>query len=202
LREPAKPPAPYPPTAPVKKAPFLPSESLAIRRLGGVEGPSGSGVKIYVFRDVLEELIFTSSFRPAQTSTGVLTGGFYEGPAGRYVEVRGYQDTAVVESTLQFAQRLRRTWVELWRDRALQEAGLLPLGWFVSRPSCDGRPGPFELITHLSFFNRPYHLMCVLDALSRRLGFYQQVGEAELANMAFNLIESAAAKKEQVDANH
>ena len=190
-------PTPCPPTAPVKKSPFLPGETIEIRRLGRLEE---TDLTVYIFRDVLEELIFASAFQPALTTTGILTGGFYRGPAGEYVEVRGYQDTAVVDTTRQFAERLRSDWEQLWRDRSLRQKGLLPLGWFVSRPGCAAKPGPFELITHLSYFNLRYQLFAMLDPLSRVLGVYRRLGQQRLENIAFNLIQGTTPRKEQRDA--
>lgn len=171
---------------PVPKPPVLPSDRLSVRRIGEL---GGTRPTVYVFRDVLDELVFTARYRPLECTAGILTGGHYVGPAGPYVEVRGFCDSAVVESSHEFSQQLRQTFRSLQERADLAELGLLPLGWFVSRPGSQGRPGPFELITHCTWFNRPYHVCLVLDSEEERLGMYRQVEGCRLVNVGFNLIE-------------
>lgn len=185
-----------PTVLPVPKSPFLPSENYDIRRLGehDTEAPT-----VYIFQDVAEELIFTAQFRVAQMSVGVLTGGYYEGPAGRYVELRGFDHSRVVESMLEFAHQLRMDWPSMRQDKTLLEARLIPLGWFVSRPGCKAQPGPFELMIQLSFFNLPYHIGILIDPVSRELGVYHSGGSSRMKNVGFNLIRAAAKQTEQED---
>jgi hypothetical protein len=174
---------------PVPKKPFLPGAGVSIRRLGRSETKPGLPT-LYVFGDVTEELLFASTFQPTQALAGYLTGGYYQGAAGRYIEVRGFHQSTVVDSSLEMARRLKQEWLALHKDPALSEAGLIPVGWFYSRAGSGARPGPFELIVHLTYFNRPYHVLWLLDPAQRLTGLYQQWPDGELCNVAFNLIEA------------
>jgi hypothetical protein len=172
---------------PVPKAPFLPSDRFSIHRVGTTDS---SNLTVYLFHDVVEELIFSARFQPAHKTTGFLTGGYYTGPAGEFVELRGFCDSAVVDNVQTFTRRLGANWHRLRRDRELLESGLVPLGWFVSKPDCGGKLGPYELICHLTYFNLPYHLCLVLDPIRHVLGLYRQVADGRLTNIGFNLIKT------------
>ena len=185
-------------THPVPKKPILPSDSLSVRRIGTV---NNSAMSVYLFHDVAEELVFSSQFRHAQTAAGVLTGGFSSGPAGEYVEVRGFHDATVLESTLDFADHLARNWSDLVAYSDLVEKGLRPIGWFLSRPGCGARLGPFELIVHLSYFNLPYQILLLLDPVEGKVGLYIGGEDGRLLNIGFNLIEAAQENGDRSDGN-
>ena len=174
-------------THPVPKKPILPSDSLTVRRVGSVNSSARS---VYLFHDVAEELLFSSQFRHTLTAAGILTGGYFAGPAGEYVEVRGFHGATVLDSTLDFAEHLRRNWNDLAAYSDLVEQGLRPVGWFLSRPGCGGELGPFELIVHLSYFNLPYQVLLMLDPIERKLGLYISGENDHLLNIGFNLIEA------------
>ena len=174
-------------TQSVPKQPILPSESLSVRRIGTV---NNSAMSVYLFQDVAEELVFSSRFHHAQTAAGILTGGFYSGPAGEYVEVRGFHDATVLDSTLDFADHLSRNWDDLVAYSDLVDQGLRPIGWFLSRPGCSAHLSPFELIVHLSYFNLPYQILLLLDPIEAKVGLYIGGEDDRLLNIGFNLIEA------------
>jgi hypothetical protein len=180
------------PVRPVPKKPFLPGRQVKIRRVGQ---PEASDLTVYVFYDVAEELVFASRFQPNVTLASLLVGGYYRGPAGLYVEVRGFRHSQIVESSLEFAAFLRRDWDRLQGDEELALAGLIPVGWSLSRPRSKARFGPFELLVQLSYFNRPYHVCLMLDPISRQAGAYRQVADGEIGNVGFNLIEPIANRR-------
>ncbi|MBN1947574.1 MAG: hypothetical protein JW797_18035 [Bradymonadales bacterium] len=173
---------------PIPKQPFLPDDRFRIRRIGQ---PDGSGFTVYLFYDVAEEILYASEYRMALNSAGVLTGGYYRGAAGPFVEVRGFQNSAVVENSLEFAHHLQNQFRPIHQDPDLIETGQRPVGWFYSHPGSGAILGPYELMVQLSYFNLPYHLCLVLDPQQRRAGLYCNVGEARLRNIGFNLIEPA-----------
>ncbi len=172
---------------PVPKAPFLPDDRFSIQRIGSTDNYD---LTVYLFHDVIEELLFTAQFQPALKTAGFLTGGYYAGPAGRYVELRGFQDSSVIDSVRAFSRTIGMDWARLRHDRDLQESGLVPLGWFLSKPDCLGKPGPYELINHLTYFNLPYHFCLLIDPLRQVLGLYRQVDKGRLVNVGFNLIKT------------
>jgi len=187
---------------PIPKTPFLPSDRFSIRRIGSTENHD---LTVYFFHDVIEELIYTARFQPALVTAGFLTGGYYSGPAGRYVELRGFQDSAVIDkeqAVFAFSRRLWRDWARQHQERKLRDSGLVPLGWFLSKPDCHGKPGPYELICHLTYFNLPYHLCLLLDPLEQVLGLYRQVREGYLENIGFNLIETISTREDKNHEDH
>lgn len=181
------------------KAPILPSRSLRIRRLGD---PDHTVLTAYVFSDVIEELIFSSTYRGEQMAAGILIGGYYQGPAGEYIEVRGFRDDVTLDTTLDYAADLSGMWDLLMNDPELLDLGLRPLGWYVSRAGCRGQIGPFELIVHQSFFNLPCHVLLMLDPLESQLGLYAAEDGDRLANIGFNLIEAGQEQGGSRDGNH
>ncbi|MCA9565347.1 MAG: hypothetical protein KC561_17735, partial [Myxococcales bacterium] len=64
---------------PTPKPPHLPNERLKIRRLGERRY---ADLTVYAFRDVAEELTYASAYHSDQVTAGILTGGYYSGPAG------------------------------------------------------------------------------------------------------------------------
>ncbi len=187
------------PTAPLRptpKAPFLPNDRFRIRRVGKTDDV---GVTVYAFFDVIEELLYASNYLPNQASAGVLTGGYYLGPAGEFVEIRGFRDSVLIESTLAFADTLKRDWERLRTDLTLVEAGLRPIGWFLSQPGCAGQLGPFEHIVHGSYFNLPFQLLLLLDPVKRLTGLYLNGADGRLRNVGFNIIESVPAEPTPID---
>lgn len=174
-------------TNPVRKRLILPGEGLTVRRLGEL---NPDAMTVYCFHDVSEELIFSSEFRRAHTTAGILTGGYYLGPAGEYVELRGFRDVQMLEETSEFAEHLKRDWKHIVADSSLTEKGLRPIGWFVSRPGCHAEIGPFELILHLSYFSLPYQVLLMLDPLEQKVGLYILDEADRLVNIGFNMIEA------------
>jgi hypothetical protein len=171
---------------PTPKTPYLPNDRINIRRLGQIDHNNITG---YVFHDVIEELFFASEFRTAQITGGILTGGFYEGPAGAYVEIRGFKDYILIEDTTEFLKYLDSNWETLIKDEGLAVAGLRPVGWYLSKPDSGAELGAFEFIIQMSYFNLPYSHFVLLDPIQKKMGMYSFNEDNLMRNVGFNLIE-------------
>lgn len=178
--------------APVPRLPHLEDPRFETRRYGGPDAPPADAPELFIFHDVLAELGYRASFAPNESSACLLTGGWYLGPAGPYVEIDGFRDTVVLDrgrpGSLGMLDHLRahRSLVEP-QPRPLT-GGELVVGCAQLRPGCQGRFAPEDLILMNTFFARPYHVMLLVDPRDGTLGFYARTETAQIVNVPLQVV--------------
>ncbi len=169
---------------PIPKAPFLPSARVRIQHFGQRHE---AGPRIYLFADVLDELTRQAAWRP-DPCVCLLTGGFYDGPAGPYIEIQGFAEAAWLEHTREAQGVFKRRYKALRETLARDSPEQRVVGWFHGLPGCGGQPDPEVLLVHMTWFNLPFQVCMLLDPQDERLGFFHRGPDGALHNVGFKLI--------------
>lgn len=171
---------------PIQKPPLLPSARVHIRHFGerDAEGPM-----IYIFADVLDELLLQASYR-GDPCVAVLVGGHYMGPAGAYIEIQGFAETSWLERTRDAVSYLQRRHQALRQSLAAEAPGQQILGWSHGLPGSGARMDEETLLVHLTFFNLPHQVCLVSDPEAEAAGFYRRDRQGTIRNIGFKLIAS------------
>lgn len=166
------------------KPPILPSESVRIIRRGTLER---AGPTLYVFADVLEEVLFHAGYRD-EPSLCLLIGGGYAGPAGRYIEVEGFAASRYVAHIDDAASALARAVPDLAAE--LTDPREQILGWSFGAAGSQGRMTHEALRIHMTWFNLPHQVFLSIDPASQQYGFHQRGHDGRMLNIGFNLIRA------------
>lgn len=181
--------------APVPRLPHLEHPDFVTRHVGTDE--PDDLVQLFIFRDVLAELRYRSEFAPHEASACLLTGGWFLGPHGPYVEIDGFRDTVAVDGAMALVNYLRAHRELVSAPPAPVPAAELVVGCCQLRPGCAGRFAPEDLILLNTFFPRPYHVMLMVDPSESddpargQLGFYVRSGAGQIVNAPFVLVAAA-----------
>lgn len=177
---------------PLRKPPLLPSSRIRIRRFGqhDTDGPT-----VYIFLDVLDEIIFHTRYRQGDQSAMVLTGGLFEGPAGPFVEVQGFMEAMYVGSTADWLTTLQHRY-PIVRDHLQHTSPQTSvLGWMLGVPGGRATMDASALVVHLTFFNLPHQLLLAVDPISGEMAVYRRGPDGRMRNIGFNVI----AQRHQVE---
>ncbi|MEM1347609.1 MAG: hypothetical protein AAGI01_03570 [Myxococcota bacterium] len=163
----------------------------------------GANVRFFLFRDVLEELVFAARYdeRPC---VGLLTGSFGIEDRGPFVEVTGFEglEFADEEAT---GRRSRTIYAHLKGvlSKAFAKAptmmtpqGLSPVGMFVHDPGGGAQLTEDMVQVHLSLFNIPFQVLLVADAPADLIGCYARVARGRFFSAAFHTVSRASARGE------
>lgn len=170
---------------PIEKAPPLPSESLRLRRFGQ---PDPDGRRTYVFFDVFDELIFHAKYRAGVDSAALLVGGAYMGPAGPFVEIRGFVEATYLRTLDGWMRLLRDRYREIWRSVRAGDPTQSIVGWSHGSPGSGAVMSAELLRVHLSFFNLPHQVFVSVDSASEEIALFRRQPEGPMANVGFNAI--------------
>lgn len=143
--------------------------------------------KVYVWADVLNELMRAASRRPTVMQAAILVGNVCAGPGERFVEIRGYMDLDRHDDPLDFARNINEEWTTLVnRARRIGE-GMSVLGWAALREQPTPLPRDIQL-AHRSFFNLPYQLLCTIDPALEEVALYGFDETSHLVQVGFQLV--------------
>ena len=141
-------------------------------------------IEVVAFRDFIDEPCYRALYAPEQTSFSLLTGGWFVGPQGNYVEIDGFRDTIPVPDATAFAHRLRR-------DKSLlfgEDDNELLVGCCALRPGSGGEMKPDDLILLNTFFNHPFHLYVMIDGGLDSVAFYARNAAGRFINVPVTLL--------------
>jgi proteasome lid subunit RPN8/RPN11 len=145
----------------------LPSNFVAI---GAVENDD---VKVYILRDVYEEIERFARSDTARELGGILLG-LHTARADRlhviisaFIEAR-YADASA--STLTFTHE---TWDFVHREHARLHPDLKILGWQHTHPNYGIFLSNYDMFIQENFFNLPFHVAYVTDPKRNQRGFFQ-----------------------------
>lgn len=162
-------------------------EHLDARPVGDI---SGQEVRVFLYRDVLDELAFAASYRQ-EPSFAILMGAFAVDEQGPFLEVTGFsrfQYTAGLDSLY---HNVKDQLDELTEERTQYPSAQHDhvVGVFVAAPGCDGELPAQVARTHLSLFNVPYQLAVVVDPDSGKLGVHARAPASRFYNSPFWVVE-------------
>lgn len=179
-------------TRPVRtssKAPLLPSDRIQITRLGP---PGEKGPTVYIYADVLEEIIYHANYRDSDSAT-LLLGGSYRGPAGEYVEIQGFAESTYLDKTLDLYGIFSRSYTGVCADLAQNNPVQSVLGWSANTRQTLAKMSRDQLIIHRTFFNAPQQIFLALDTEQEALSLYRHDETGKVFHLGFNLISTRGA---------
>lgn len=202
---------PPPSPAPIPRLPHLEDPHILATRCGQLAHPDPKSVglgDIFIFRDVLEELCYRALYTPDAGSFMALTGGWFVGPFGPYIEIDSFRDAVYASSTLSlltFLTQHRELWPQPTQPKqtttpkpdsgpgfgsaAEPNTKPLHLGNCLVLPGCGARLGPDEVLLFNSFLNAPYHTLLLIDPTTEQLGFYARDAQRNFYNLPFWLLD-------------
>ncbi len=148
----------------------------------------GDGAALYVWADVIEELVYAALHAPHTRQAALLLGGAWQGPNGDFVEVRGFSSLMKGDVDADFATELADDW-RLLNNRASRIGeGMGVVGWATMREGISGRLASSVQMLHRSFFNLPFEVMLALDSVDKTVGAWAVDRSGYLINVGFNLV--------------
>lgn len=156
--------------------------ALQTRAFGEV---SGDEVRIFVFEDVLDELVFAASYRD-EPSFALLLGAFAVDETGPFMEVTGFSSFQQIADLDTLYQEVKPEVDELIGE--LSAGRQVPehvVGLFVGAPGSQGELSPEVARVHLSLFNVPYQVAAVVDPQSGRFGLHARPPSSSFYNSPF-----------------
>jgi len=173
---------------PIPRLPHLDDPRFSTRRIGDSDDRIHD---IFVFRDVLAELRYRATFAPDDASACLLTGGYYVGPQGPYVEIDGFRDAVGIESPLALMNHLRAhpglIEEDARRGVAFDDRDIV-VGICEIRPESEGHLEPADFMLFNTFFPRPYQIALIIDPAKNALGFYAREPAGRIVNAPFFVI--------------
>lgn len=148
-----------------------------------------TGPAVYVFSDVLDEILFHAGYRDEPSLT-LLLGGYYRGPAGPFIEIEGFTASRYVAHVDDAAAEISRRYPSLLDEFSSPAAHVL--GWSFGDPESDGEMTAQALRVHLSWFNLPHQVYLSIDPKNERFGFHQRGPDGAMVNVGFNLVRAQA----------
>jgi hypothetical protein len=179
--------------APIPRLPHLEDPHISARRFGSSALPlplsptATAPNDVFIFRDVLEELFYRGLYEPTSGSFLTLTGGWYVGPFGPYVEIEGFRDAVHAPSTLGLLDYLTDHRA-LWPSPPKHDPPIA-LGGCLIAPRGGALFGPDEVLLCNSLLTRPCHVLLIIDPVGDRFAFYGRDPHGRFLNLAFWLLD-------------
>lgn len=148
-------------------------------------------VNVYVWADMLQELMRAASRRPDVMQAAILVGNVCAGPAERFLEVRGYLDLDRHDDALDFARNINEEWTTLVNRAQRLGDRMSILGWASMRATNTPLERDIQL-AHRSFFNLPYQLLLLINPKSEEVALYGFDETSHLVQIGFQLVVDQA----------
>jgi|GEM_PF-6567282 len=148
-------------------------------------------INVYMWADVLHELMRAASRRPDVMQTAILVGNVCAGPAERFLEVRGYLDLDRYDDALDFARNINEEWTTLVNRAQRFGERMSILGWAAMRADENRLERDLQL-AHRSFFNLPYQLLLTINPKSEEVALYGFDETSHLVQVGFQLVVDKA----------
>ncbi|MFA5625735.1 MAG: hypothetical protein WC966_11890 [Bradymonadales bacterium] len=167
------------------------SERLSVRAWGDI---SDDVCHVYLYSDVLEELVFAAQRGIAQSC--LLTGLWYIDEAQRheFVEIDGFRELIPVEDSVEFSHYLRKNRALLRSDDQERVTGACHI-----RPHSKGLLSAADALCHRSFFNYSYQISFILDAQNDRCCTYLIDSQERLRDCALFVLSPKKQKRFESD---
>jgi hypothetical protein len=145
----------------------------------------GDEVRIFIYEDVLDELVFAASYRQ-EPSFAILLGAFAVDDKGPFMEVTGFSSFQQIGSLDTLFHKIKPDMDALIADLSQQrEPQEHIVGLFVGAPGSEGRLLPEIARVHLSLFNVPYQVAAVADPESDSFGLHARPPASSFYNSPF-----------------
>lgn len=129
-------------------------------------------IPIFVFEDVLEEILEFSEGDLSREVGGFLLGGLHTDRV-LYVEVRHFLPALAAESRAASLTFTHETWASMTRQVEREYPDEMVVGWQHTHPGFGIFLSGYDLFIHRNFFNHPWQIAMVVDPKRHELGFFQ-----------------------------
>ena len=129
------------------------------------------GVTIFVYEDVLEEIVTFSEQDLARETGGFLLGGVHR-DRFLYVEIRHFLP-ARAQSQAASLKFTHETWSTMNRQVEADFPDETVLGWQHTHPGLGIFLSEYDLFIHRNFFSQSWQVALVVDPVRQLLGFYE-----------------------------
>lgn len=180
-------------THPELRSPVRSSELWDVTAHGCDDTPGAA--RVYLWGDVIEELVYAALERPDVMQSALLSGQHYQGPDGPFVEVRGYADLSRYDSASEILRELNDDWTLLNNRVERQGEGLRLVGWALLEARATNQLSRAAQVVHRTFFNLGFQLLVEVDPAERRIAVYGFDERGCLINTPFYLVR----RREGVD---
>ena len=127
---------------------------------------------IYVFDDVLREMVTYSEQDLHRETGGFLMGGLHRDQR-IFVEVRGFLPATKTMSRAASLTFTHDTWEDINRRASTEYPNDVMLGWHHTHPGLGVFLSAHDLFIHRHFFSQPWQIAMVVDPCSHQFGFFQ-----------------------------
>lgn len=153
-----------------------------------------SSMRFFIWKDVLEELRYATSFHAPSSSLCILTGLYGLAPDGPFLEVTGFQDLLCFDEPIDeptLHDHVQESLEALISDRVTSMDAVNPsgIGLMWHTPGSAARLHESAMRLHLSLFNVPYQFVLALDAPADRVALYSRRPRHPFFNAAIHVIE-------------
>lgn len=165
------------------------SARVQVRVVGEAHGPP---VRFFLYRDVLEELLYAARWRDESFMWGVLSGAFGIDDEGPFIEVTGFEGLTYMPRLDDCIEGLQETVQQHFIEgrTVAQDAHESPVGMVMSAPGGGARLHREAMRAHLSLFNVPFQLLLMVDPAQERLAAYSRQPKGAFFNAALRVVEA------------
>ena len=125
-----------------------------------VQKPSEATPLVYIYPDVLEEMVFNGQWKQDLISVGVLVGNRYRCPETQalYVEVEGFVAGQHVKAWGQIGSNFRKEWKNALAAQRFHSSEASVIGWYIGNTKAqEGNPQLLGDI-HTEFFRHAWQV--------------------------------------------
>jgi proteasome lid subunit RPN8/RPN11 len=137
-------------------------------------------VPIYIFEDILNEVIEYSERDQSREIGGFLIGNLCEDTRQQqrqYVEVRHFLPAKATESRVASLTFTHESWSAARKEIEEKYPDDRIVGWHHTHPGFGIFLSGYDLFIHRHYFSQPWEIALVVDPQANELGFFQWKGE-------------------------
>ena len=122
--------------------------------------PTEDTPMVYIYPDVLDEMVFNGQWNSKMISLGVLVGNRYRCPETHedYIEVEGFVGGQHVASWAQMKSHFEKEWKGALAAQRFHSSESVVVGWYISNTKAlEGDPESLAEL-HRTFFRHPWQV--------------------------------------------
>lgn len=143
-------------------------------------------IDLYIYRDVLDELVFAAGYEEAP-SIAIVTGGFGVSGGRGFVEMNGFEEFAYIEGEFEPFEALAEGCRRLQQDSDDE----YPVALFCSLRDSHALIPPEFARLHLTFFNVPFQPLVMLDPTADEVAFYARAPRRGFVDTPIHVVTRA-----------
>ena len=125
-----------------------------------IQTPSDTSPLVYIYPDVLEEMVFNGQWKQELISVGVLVGNRYQCPETEevYVEIEGFVAGQHLDGWSEIGHHFRKEWKNALAAQRFHSSEASVIGWYIgASKSQEGHPQVLGEV-HTEFFRHTWQV--------------------------------------------